>query len=199
MKRHLFLLCAVAIIALATGDALADSINGRVGITGRMGVFLPAGGEQVGSGIIIDTDASFIGGGGFIYGITDHWAAELDVTHTEFATDVAGRHGDFSTTIITIGPQFRLVELPVPHLVPYVAAGLDILISDVSVGDVDTVPGAHLTAGVDYFYLKELAFTGEIKGVLAPDADVTNANGQKIADFDPSGVAVTVGIRYFFN
>lgn len=199
MKRYLFLLCAVAVFALATGDAIADSIKGRVGVTGRLGVFVPAEGEQVGSGIVIETDTSFIGGGGFIYGIDDHWAAELDVTHTEFGADVAGSHGDFSTTIITLGPQFRLIELPVPHLVPYVAAGLDILINDVNVGDVDTVVGAHLTAGVDYFLLKELAFTGEIKGILATEADVTNANGAKIADFDPSGVAITVGIRYFFN
>ena len=52
---------------------------------------------------------------------------------------------------------------------------------------------------VDYFVLKQLAVTGQLKGVLAPDADVRDYRGVKVGNFDPSSLSVTFGVRYFFN
>jgi outer membrane protein len=65
-------------------------------------------------------------------------------------------------------------------------------------GDVDTVVGVHLAGGVDYFLMKQLAFTSQLKAVIAPDADIT-ASGAKIGNFDPMSISMTFGVRYFFN
>lgn len=87
-------------------------------------------------------------------------------------------------------------------LVPYAGAGLDILVNSSNAGgisDVDNVVGVHVSGGVDYFILKELAITAEMKGVLAPDADIHNSVGTKIGNFDPNNFSMTFGVRYFFN
>ena len=61
----------------------------------------------------------------------------------------------------------------------------------------DDVVGGHLNVGVDYFILRDLAVNAEIKGVLAPNADV-KANGVVIGQFDPTSFSMTFGVRYFF-
>lgn len=209
MKKLLMLACLTATISLACGTAMADSINGRIGVTGRIGFLIPADSEDVGSGsVAVDTDASFVGGGGFIYGIGDNIAVEIDITHAEFSSHPhnvsALKDGDFATTNVALGAQYRFINLPITKLVPYAGAGIDILINDFRADsgerrDVDTVLGAQLVGGVDYFIMKQLAITGEIKGVLAPNADIIGPSGQKIGSFDPSSVTVTGGVRYFFN
>lgn len=208
MKRVAFLGFLVASFTLAAGTAMADDITGRLGVTGRIGFLVPADSEDVaGAGIRnIDTDVGFVGGGGFIFGINKNIAAELEITHTEFNGDEpdGDRYGDFETTNLSLGVQYRFND-PVPHLTPYVGGGVDILINDLTTAagagrDVDTVAGVHLNAGVDYFVLKQLALTTELKGVLAPNADITNpANGTKIGNFDPSSFSMTFGARLFFN
>jgi outer membrane protein len=195
------------LISLAS-TALADSIQGRFGVTGRLGFILPAGSEFTDSSRSrkADTDAGFIGGGGFIYGIDKNWAAELDITHSAFrAHDSLGlEESDFGSTNISMGAQYRFLNLPVKYLVPYAGAGLDILFNDFSPtngssGAVDTVVGVHASGGVDYFVLRQLALTGQLKGVLAPDADIRDSRGVKVGNFDPSSLSVTFGVRYFFN
>ena len=59
--------------------------------------------------------------------------------------------------------------------------------------------GIHVAGGVDYFVQKQFALTGQVKAVLAPDADVRDFRGAKVGNFDPSSVSVTFGVRYFFN
>ncbi len=205
MKKRLFMLCLAVMIILPAGTVMADSIKGRLGLTGRIGFVIPADSDINGSKV--DTDTGFIGGGGFIYGITDNIAAELDITHSSYTTSSLftlspfGK-SDFDTTNISLGAQFRFINLPVSKLVPYAGGGFDILVNDASTGgisDIDTVVGVHVSGGVDYFILKELAVTAEIKGVLAPDADIHNSVGAKIGNFDPDNFSMTFGIRYFFN
>lgn len=59
------------------------------------------------------TDAGFIGGGGMIYGIDNHFAAEIDITRSAF-----GSHdGDFGVTNVALGAQYRF-NLAQPQLVP---------------------------------------------------------------------------------
>ncbi len=202
MKKIVILVCMTAVLALAAGTAMAESIKGRIGVTGRIGFLVPADSDY--AGYNVSTDVGFNGGGGFIYGITDNIAAELDITHTEFGGDVRGvKLGDFNTTNISLGAQYRFNDV-MPHLTPYAGAGLDILVNgldydDGGSADVDTVVGVHVSAGVDYFVMKQLALTTEVKGILAPDADIKGPFGGKIGNYDPMSFTMTFGARFFFN
>ncbi len=207
MKRIAATAC-FALIASMASTALADSIQNRFGVTGRIGFLVPADSEFTDAPHYrkSDTDTGFVGGGGFIYGIDKNWAGELDITHTDFrAHDGYGfEEADFGTTNISLGAQYRFTNLAVKKLVPYAGAGLDILLNDFSPvdgsgGNADSVVGVHVSGGVDYFLLKELAVTGQLKGVFAPDADVHDYRGVKVGNYDPSSLSVTFGVRYFFN
>jgi hypothetical protein len=57
----------------------------------------------------------------------------------------------------------------------------------------------HISGGIDYFLLKQLAFNVETKGVIAPDADFRSPSGTKLGDLDPTSFSLTFGVRYFFN
>lgn len=192
MKKLLVLACAAATLSLASGNAHADSMKGKVGLTGKIGFLVPSDGD-IGP-FKNKTDLGFSGGGGFIYGIDDHFAAELDVTRSEFDSDFAA----FGVTNITLGAQYRFA-LSQPKLVPYVGAGLDILVSDADHGlSVDTMVGGHASAGIDYFIMKQVALTAEAKVVVAPDADIKGPGG-KAGNFDPTALSTTFGVRFFFN
>lgn len=203
MKNMFFATCLALALSLTTTAAMADSIKGRLGVTGRVGFLVPADSEASGPARTIGTDVGFVGGGGFIYGIDKNIAAELDITHTGFDGDIGGvRQGSFDTTNISLGVQYRFSD-PLPRLTPYAGGGLDILISDFTSvsglkGNVDTVAGVHLSGGADYFVMKQLALTGEAKIVVAPNADIT-FGGVREGHFDPMNFSMTVGARYFFN
>ena len=191
MKKCLFSVTLIAVLTLAAGSALADNINGRLGVTGRLGFIVPADSGGV------STDTGIIGGGGLIYGLTNDVALEFDVTHAAYGSSPGF---DFNTTNISLGAQYRFIDLPHRQLVPFVGGGLDILVNGVSDGlDTDTVVGAHVKGGVDYFITRELAATAEMKGVLAPDADIHDPFGRKVGNFDPMSFSMTFGVRYFFN
>jgi outer membrane protein len=189
MMRKIVVFFVAAALVLTAVTAMADSIMGRVGVTGKLGFIVPSDSSSVATGVI-GTNASLIGGGGFIYGVTDSIAAEFDITHAGF--------NSFDTTNISFGAQYRYLGLPIRQLVPYGGAGLDILLNGVDGGRVDDVVGIHLCGGADYFLQKQLAVTLEAKGVIAGDADIHFANGDR-GSYDPTGVSVTFGVRYFFN
>jgi outer membrane protein len=46
--------------------------------------------------------------------------------------------------------------------------------------------------------MKQLALTAELKGLLAPDADI-DVNSVKVGNYDPTSLSMTFGVRYFFN
>jgi outer membrane protein len=197
MKKLIIITCLASAVALTAGTAMADSIKGRVGVTGKVGFLLPADNDS--DFFNNKTDAGFIGGASLIYGFDDHFAAELEVSRTEFGSET----GDFGVTNVSLGGQYRFA-LPSHQLVPFVGAGVDILVSDYDPSDgsrrnVDTTVGAHLTAGVDYFITKQLALTAEAKVVAAANTSITDGFGDHRGDFDPSSFSSTVGIRYFFN
>ncbi len=200
MKKGIALVCMVLSIILVAGAASADDIAGRLGVTGRIGFLVPSDGETtVGPYHHINTDVGFVFGGGFIYGITRNIAAEVDVTRTSFGGDFGSFNTDFSIINVSLGGQYRF-DIPVKKLVPYAGGGLDILVNgiDKSGFSVDTVVGAHLSGGVDYFLMKQLAATSELKVVIAPTADITDHTG-KVGNFDPTSFSMTFGLRYFFN
>ncbi len=196
MKKLIAIACLVSTVTLTSGIAMADSIKGRLGVTGKIGLIVPADNNP--DFRDNKTDVGFVGGGGFLYGIDDHFAAELDITRAEYGSD----RGDFGVTNVSLGAQYRFA-LSTPQLVPYLGAGLDILVSDYDPkdgvkSDVDTTVGVHASAGVDYFLMKQLALTGEAKLLIAPDTSITH-NGNHTGDFDPTSFSTTVGVRYFFN
>ena len=191
MKKFLILACASATLSLAVGAAQAESIQGKLGVTGKIGILMPADGD-IGP-FTNKTDVGFIGGGGLIYGIDNHFAAEINITRSSFGSDF----GDFGVTNVSAGGQYRFI-LDQPKVVPYLGAGLDLLLIDADQGhSVDTTVGVHASAGVDYFIMKQLALTAEAKLLIAPDTDINGPSG-KVGNFDPTALSTTFGIRYFF-
>ena len=197
MKRIVTTLAAAALlVAATTGAALADSIKGTLGLTGGLGLIVPADSKTEDSRII-DTDPGFIIGGGIIYCFDDNAAFEMGVTHSMFNSSTVGaRDFDASITDLSFGLQYRFT--PERKLVPYVGAGLDILMPDVEDAKVDTVIGAHIKGGVDYFFARNIAVTGELKLTGGLESDITVA-GTRVGKFDPSSVSVMGGVRVYFR
>ena len=196
MKKLIVIACLATTVSMISAPAMAESIKGRLGVTGKIGFLAPADNDTEYHN---KTDIGFIGGVGLIYGLDDHIAAELDVTRTSFGSDT----GDFGVTDVSLGGQYRFA-VSNRQLVPYVGVGLDVLVSDYDPynganRDVDTTVGAHVRGGVDYFVKKQLALTAEAKLVAAPDTKITDRFGDHRGDFDPSSFSTTVGVRYFFN
>jgi outer membrane protein len=195
-KLLLLTACAVLTACLA-GNAAASDLRGRLAVTGRMGVINPANSERDLAGVgtlVVSTDAGFIGGGGFLFGVDDNIAAELDITRSAFH---ASGYGQAEVTNLSIGAQYRLPEKQ--RLIPYAGAGIDVLINDLPHNSVNTVLGIHVAAGVDYVLQRQILLTAEVKGVEAFSADVKDFSGVKVGQFDPSNFAFTVGARFFFN
>jgi outer membrane protein len=190
---------AVAGVTLAltavAGGACAETIQNKLGVTGRLGFTVPTDSDL--NDFKINSDAGFIFGGGLIYGVDKNIAVEFDVTHTWFGSETpSGRNtGDFDITDISFGAQYRFAEIDKVN--PYAGAGLDILVNGYEHGDVDTVLGGHISLGADYFIMRNVAINGELKAVLAPDADIV-FNGIKQGNFSPGSLSGTVGVRYFF-
>jgi outer membrane protein len=194
MKRKFFFCSLVALLTLVAGVASAESIKGRLGVTGRLGFIVPADSDI--TGFNTSTDTGFIGGGGVIYGLNDNVALDLEITHAAYGSSPGL---DFDTTDISFGAHYRFTNLPQRHLVPYVGGGLDILVNGVSNGlDADTVVGVDAKGGVDYFFTRDLAATAEMKGIIAPNADIHSPSGARVGNFDPMSFSMTFGARYFF-
>jgi outer membrane protein len=203
MRKGFMLLSLVAALAISAGPALAENIKGRVGITGLLGFNIPADNDFGPDKSKLESDAGFIGGGGFIYGIDKNFAAEMIITHTNFNAETPTRSvkGDFDVINIALGGQYRFA-VDVPHLVPYVGAGLDIVLSDFDPNnhvhhDVNTTVGVHASGGIDYFLTRSLAVTAEARAVIAPETDITGPGTR--GNFDPSSFSGLVGARFFFN
>ncbi len=199
MKKFIILAVLLALVSLVPGAAMADSIKGRLGVTGKVGFIVPSDNEaEFGFGTN-HTDTGLVVGGGLLYGIDDHFAAELDVTNSSFDSEI----GDFDITDISFGGQYRFTNMRDRRLVPYLGAGLDIISSDFDSDfggrrHVDTTLGVHLSGGLDYFVEKHVALTAEAKVVLAPDADITD-DGFHSGSYDPTNFSTTFGVRFFFN
>jgi outer membrane protein len=202
MKKLILLAFLATTVSMTAGTAMADSIKGRVGITGRVGFINPADNTaDPAPGFPRNrTDIGLVAGAGLIFGLDDRIAVELDVTRASFGSET----GDFGVTNISFGGQYRFA-LKQRQLVPYIGVGLDILATDYDVNsgarsDVDTTVGGHVSGGFDYFLQRNLALTAEAKLVVAPDARITDRqSGNFVGDFDPSSFSTTVGFRYFFN
>lgn len=190
MKKILVLVCATATLSLAAGSAMADSIKGKVGVTGKVGFQIPADSDH--GPYKVDTDTGIAFGGGLIYGIDDHLAIEFDVTRSY----INSNYIDFGITNVSLGAQYRFA-LDQPKLVPYVGGGLDVLFLDANGGaTVDNTAGIHAAGGMDYFLTKHLVMTAEARILLGPDSDINGPSDK--GNFDPNSFTTTFGVRYFF-
>ncbi|ABQ25363.1 porin family protein [Geotalea uraniireducens] len=222
MKKYLVFIVMAAVLCTLSDIAMADSIKGRLGVTGRLGFMVPSGSEftKVSQYTIIPSfsvavpetgkgkaDTAFAGGGGFIYGITDNFALEADVTHTPNINYVflGQKSVRITTTNVSLGFQYRFI--PESRLVPYLGAGVDFIISDGKYQgrdelDIETLVGDHVNAGVDFFVTKHIALNADIRGVLAPKAEVNNRNlslpeNLKTGEYDPISFVALFGVRFF--
>jgi outer membrane protein len=186
MKKAVIAIAAALLVAASSGAALADSIKGTLGLTGKLGFINPADSEF--NGQVVDTDPGIVIGGGMIYGFDNNAAFEMEISHAWF--DFAG--GDATLTDLAVGLQYRFT--PEHKMVPYLGAGFDVLMPDVDGGSVDTVLGAHIKGGIDYFIERNIALSGELKLTGGLEADIDGGG-----KFDPSSVALTGGIRFYFR
>jgi outer membrane protein len=183
------------VLLLVASTAMAAGIDGRFGLTGKLGFLMPV--QDLVSGTT-DSKTGVAAGGGLIYGFGNNFAAELDITHAP-NLDVengGGKVGDVSLTDISLGLQYRFT--PDRPLVPYVGAGIDFIQGDFTNQfdthyDLEWTTGGHVSAGVDYFATRGIALTAEIRGVFAPKGDMKSTALQ----YDPTSIVGTVGIRLF--
>lgn len=197
MRKFLLLTTFTVVTALFAGNAAAEELRGRLAVTGRIGVTNPANSELDVAGVgrlIVTADPGILGGGGFLFGVDESIAVELDVTRSSYHTS---RFGTAEVTTISMGAQYRFPERE--RFIPYGGAGLDVLINDLSDHTANTVLGLHLAAGVDYMLSRQVALNLELKGIEAYSAKVKNFNGTKVGELDPTNLACTVGARFFFN
>lgn len=186
--------CTLCLILLAS-TAMAESIDHRLGLTGRLGFIVPLKDSTINGSTFSLADTGFAGGGGLIYGFNKYLAAEFDVTHVN-SLDVedpyGARIGEANLTDIGIGIQYRI--LPDKKFVPYLGLGGDFIKGDIEDTRVEWTFGGHVNAGFDYFLNPNIALNIDCRYLLADKADIT-MSGVKVGSFDPMNITTTAGIR----
>lgn len=207
--RRILVFTTIA-ITLFAGNATAESIKGRLGITGQLGFMVPDNSKYTpdfvtANGLASDqlkADGAFAGGGGLIFGLTDNWALEAHVLYTpqiDYKNTNGAKVLEIATTNASLGLQYR--NNVSRDLAAYLGGGVDVLISDVKdgsghEGDVDTVVGGHINVGADYFVTKCFAINFDIRGIFAPEADI-KGGGATMAKYDPISYVGLIGVRFF--
>lgn len=188
--------CILSLLVMLPSAAMAESINGRLGLTGKVGFTVPLKDLEIGGVEIGEHNTGFAGGGGLLYGLGDNFALELDVTHAP-ATDIKinkKKVGEQQTTDISVGLQYRI--MPQNRLVPYVGAGGDFIKGDITDSDIDWTYGGHANIGADYFINKSIVVTADFKFVAGAKSDI-QLNGTTIGRYDPMNFTGTFGVRLF--
>ncbi|WP_224962138.1 porin family protein [Geomonas subterranea] len=186
----------LVLLLLLISNALAESIQGRIGLTGKVGFLMPVQDDFITG--VDDTNTGLAAGGGVIYGIGKNVAAELDITHapTLNVQAAGGKVGEATLTDISLGLQYRFtLEQP---LVPYLGAGVDFIKGKFkNLGDrrygLEWTTGGHVSAGIDYFATRGIALTAELKGIFAPAGNIKTTP----QEYNPNSFVGTVGIRLF--
>ncbi|MFZ1036111.1 MAG: OmpW family outer membrane protein [Smithella sp.] len=222
MKKMILFVSAV--LLLSANAAMADSIAGKVGITGRFGASYVGDSKWTvgGSGLSEDikADLGYSGGGGVMYGITDNLAVNFDVNYLQADLNANGQESGASLSVLfgraktvdfALGAQWRFI--PKSQFVPYVEGGLDVLWNNIDVdpaygGGMGGVPnlsvattyGVHLSVGGDFFFNRHVALNAEIRGLLSTQGDVksNSFNNTVFAKYDPSNISAFLGMKFFF-
>jgi outer membrane protein len=195
--RRVILLAVFAIILSAAG-ALASDIDGRLGLTGKVGALVPLKDSFIGG--TSGTDPGLAAGGGLILGL-GCLALEMDVTQmTKADVNLSGsKVFEASLTDVAVGLQYRLATDS--RLVPYLGGGADFIRGELKNSSgatyhLDWTFGGHANLGLDYFITHGIALNLDARGIFAADGDV-NRSGTTVAHYDPMSFVGTVGVRLF--
>jgi outer membrane protein len=193
MRR--IIISAVIALSLVAGNAMAESINGRLGLTGKAGFIVPLNDSSI-NGTTFETSTGFAFGGGLIYGFCNNFAGEVDVTHAPSMNVKIGgiKIAEAQSTDIGLGIQYRI--MPGNKLVPFIGIGADFIKGDIDASTLDWTVGGHVNGGIDFFLNKSIAITADFRYLFGAKSDITQ-NGVKVGKFDPMNVSGTVGIRLF--
>jgi outer membrane protein len=194
--RRIMILTALAWV-LASATAMAESLEGRLGITGKAGALVPLKDDFISS--TSKSRTGLAAGGGLIFGFCRNFAAEIDVNQVpKLEVEISGSKAYEATlTDVGLGVQYR--PATDKHLVPFFGAGVDFIrgslknVSGTSY-DMDWTEGGHLNVGLDYFITKGIAFTADLRGLIAFKGDIKSA-GSKVGEYDPMSFIGTLGIR----
>lgn len=197
MFRYVML---VTVLTLCTTTAMAENINHRLGLTGKLGFMVPLTNSQDShinnTAFELSSNAAFTGGGGIIYGLGKYFALEADITYVPSLDVVTGStkvaEGEFFDW--GLGVQYRM--LPDSRLVPYVGVGADFIKGNIEDTTLDWTFGGHVNAGLDYFITKGVALNVDCRALLAQKSDII-MNGKSVGKFDPMNVTATFGARFF--
>lgn len=189
-----FILTVIALSLLAT-TALADSINNRLGFTGKIGVAIPLRDSSI-NGTTFETDPGFAGGGGLMYGFGNNFAAELDIIRAiEMDTKIGGvKMASAQMTDVGLGVQYRF--MPEKHFVPFVGVGADFIKGDIDKVNLKWTYGGHVNGGFDYFINKGVVLTADFRYIVAEKNNIEK-NGVVVGKFDPMTVTGMFGLRLF--
>jgi len=215
MKK--IVLLATAVLFLFATTAMANSIDGKFGITARGGISSISNSEWTyGAGGDIGTDIGWTGGGGIMYGITDNVAVTFDVIYLQ--ADLKGDCPGLGTIVtagktidFAVGAQWRF--MPKSLFVPYVEVGVDAMWNKLETTnefqatlglygvEVGRTYGGHLSVGADYFFTPNIALNAEIRGLYSTKSDITTDvdGGYKLGEYNPSNISGFIGIRFFFG
>ncbi len=196
---HRVIIAIITVISLFSVQANAADIDGRFGLSGKVGGFVPLKDNYISD--TSETKPGVAAGGSIIYGISRNISAEADVIHVpKMDVTISGtRSFDTSLTDYSLGLQYRIT--PEKQLVPYLGAGIDFIQGDLGAVlgtqyNLDWVVGGHVNAGFDYFITSGIAFLADFKGVFAPSGDITK-NDVKVGEYNPMSFIGTVGFRFF--
>ncbi len=198
MKRLLLGLIMIALPAMTAGGAAGENLEGKLGLTARLGFSLPS--DSTWSGANLSGDMGFTGGGGLLFGVTRNVAVEVEATATRYdmKTDSFAKDGTATVTNLSFNALYHFAEYS--KATPYLGGGLSILFNDYSNADVDTVLGVNLKGGLDYFITPQIALNIELKGVISPTAHMRDLTGPYTGgSFDPTSFSSLFGVRYFFH
>ena len=196
MRRTIVL--AVFALTLVTGTALADSLDGRLGFTGKAGALVPLRDDFISS--TTGAKAGLAAGGGLIFGLCRNFAVEADVNQVlNLDVELNGsKVYEATLTDVALGAQYRFASGN--RLVPFLGAGADFIKGTLKVPggaeyDMDWTVGGHVNAGIDYFITSGIALTAEVRGVLAAKGDINSA-GTKVGEYNPRSFLGTLGLRF---
>lgn len=194
--RYLSILLTILILCV-TGTAFGASVDGRVGLTGKAGAFVPLQDDFVSS--TSSTKTGIAAGGGIFFGFCKNWAAEFDVTRVP-GMDVQASGNkvyDAALTDIAVGVQYRLPTGS--RLVPFFGVGADFLKGNLKYltgtkYNLDWTEGGHVNVGIDYFLTNGIALSAEGRGLAGVNGDV-KSGGTKVGEYHPMAFIGTVGLR----
>jgi outer membrane protein len=195
MRQISFLL--IILVLCFTGTALGASLDGRLGLTGKAGAFVPLQDDFVSS--TTKTRTGIAAGGGLIFGFCKNFAAEVDVTRVpSLDVEISGSKAyEAALTDVALGVQYRLASEN--RLVPFFGLGADFIKGSLkhvlgATYNLDWTEGGHVNVGVDYFLTRGIALSAEIRGLFAFDGDV-KSSGVKVGEYNPMSFIGTLGVR----